>query len=112
MEKLVRKRRRQRYAEADESYANDDNWESLMLLHTTHRWKPQLAHAEVALTADFTVTGEALTDSRLYSRFPLQTPSANIYIEDHSFVEPSRRVCALLRNQSECCAPCFQWNDN
>lgn len=72
-EKSVRKRWRQQRSNAavDESYANNDNWESLMLLHTTQRWKPQLAHAKVALTADFTVTGEAFTDSRLYSRFPL-----------------------------------------
>lgn len=91
----MRKRRRQQRSNAavDESYANNDNWESLMLLHTTQRWKPQLAHAKVALTADFTVAGEAFTDSRLYSRFPLQTPSANIYIEDRSSVEPSWRVC-------------------
>lgn len=102
MEKSVRKRRRQQRSNAavDESYANNDNWESLMLLHTTQRWKPQLAHAKVALTADFTITGEAFTDSRLYSRFPLQTPSANIYIEDRSFVEPSWRVCLTLLRYS------------
>lgn len=113
-EKSVRKRRRQQRSNAavDESYANNDNWESLMLLHTTQRWKPQLAHAKVALTADFTVTGEAFTDSRLYSRFPLQTPSANIYIEDRSFVEPSGAgVCAWL-----CCdtarARSFRYNED
>lgn len=95
----MRKRRRQQRSNAavDESYANNDNWESLMLLHTTQRWKPQLAQAKVALTADFTVTREAFTNSRLYSRFPLQTPSANIDIEDRR-AERSWRVClALLR---------------
>lgn len=95
----MRKRRRQQRSNAavDESYANNDNWESLMLLHRTQRWKPQLAHAKVALTAEFTVTGKAFTDSRLYSRFPLPNTFRK-HLHRRSFIRRTWRVClALLR---------------
>lgn len=37
-----------------------------MLLHTTQRWKPQLAQAKVALTADSTVRAKPLP-TRVYT---------------------------------------------